>query len=131
DAPLPRIEAQHDLAEGDGIEAALGGGADGQCGHELSPAARATASAVSVAIWAKSSAATSSRGTIHEPPTASTALMARYSCRFFGPMPPVGTKPSPPKGAARALIAAAPPLVPAGKNFTAARPSSRAVWTSV
>src|SRR5665647_1763777 len=69
-------------------------------------AARATAWAVSSVIPAKSPALTRSRGTIQEPPTAATAGMLRYSCRFFGPMPPVGTKLTPPKGAARAAIAA-------------------------
>src|SRR5690606_3021011 len=79
DAPLPGVEAEHDLAEGDGVEAALLGGADGQGAHADSPAARATAWAVSWVIVAKSSAATASRGTIQEPPTASTAGRSRYS----------------------------------------------------
>src|SRR5690606_19008317 len=54
DAPLARVEPQHDLAEGDGVVPALGGGADGQGAHAVSPVARATAWAVRVVIWAKS-----------------------------------------------------------------------------
>ena len=46
-------------------------------------------------------------------------------------MPPVGTKPTSPNGAARAATALAPPDVPAGKNFTVVRPSSSAACTSV
>src|SRR5450759_2452755 len=93
--------------------------------------ARSTASAVRPWIPAKSPALTRSRGTIHEPPTAATEGMARYSARFFGPTPPVGTNRTSPKGAASALIAPAPPEVPAGKNFTVVMPSSSAAWTSV
>src|SRR5665648_1069997 len=93
--------------------------------------ARATASAVSCWIPAKSPAFTRSRGTIHEPPTAATAGTARYYARFLGPTPPVGTNRTPPNGAASALIAAGPPEVPAGKNLTVVTPSSSAAWTSV
>ena len=72
-----------------------------------------------------------SRGTIHEPPTARTEGSARYSARLLGPIPPVGTNPTSPNGAASAATALAPPEVPAGKNFTVVRPSSSAACTSV
>jgi hypothetical protein len=42
--------------------------------------------------------------------------MARYSARFLGPTPPVGTNRTSPNGAASAAIAAAPPEVPAGTS---------------
>lgn len=69
--------------------------------------AKATPSAASRVICAKSPARTRSLDTIQEPPTAATAGIARYSWRFFGPTPPVGTKRTPANGAVSAAIAEA------------------------
>src|ERR1035437_45861 len=151
DPSLTGVQAQHHLTQGHRVEAALGCGADAQVSHGQAPSSvsgsarsvgaqrvavdnvvtMATASAVRAWMPAKSPDFARSRGTIQEPPTAATAGMVRYSARFLGPTPPVGTNRTSPNGAASALIAAAPPEVPAGKNFTVVMPSSSAAWTSV
>src|SRR5674476_1118141 len=141
DPALPRVEAEHHLTQRDGVVPARPGRADPEdlsgavrlfvAGHQITCWARATACAVSRRTSSKSPARMRSRGTIHEPPTAATAGMLRYSPRSSGPTPPVGTKVTPPKGAASAAMARAPPEAPAGKNFTVVRPSSIAAWISV
>src|SRR5450830_1499664 len=139
--PLAGVEPEHDLTERHDVIPALGSGTDGEGGHQRTPsvwaigascwAASATACDVSTVIAEKSPDAMRSRGTIHEPPTAITDARSRYSCRLSGPTPPVGTNRTPTNGAARSAMAAAPPEVPAGKNFTVVSPSSSAAWISV
>src|ERR1019366_50421 len=143
DAPLPGVQAQHHLTQGHRVEAARRCGSDEQVSHRGTPLvwsvlwsvrwwsrgsgqrwAAATASAVSCWIPAKSPALTRSRGTIQEPPPAAPAGMARYSARFAGPTPPVGTNWTSPNGAASALIAAGPPAGTARENLTGRRPTS-------
>src|SRR5450830_1660245 len=105
--PLAGVETEHDLTERHDVIPALGGGTDGEGGHQRTPsvwalaascrAASATARDVSTVIPEKSPDAMRSRGTIHEPPTAITDARSRYSCRLSGPTPPVGTNRTPPE----------------------------------
>src|SRR5674476_1211329 len=124
DPALPRVEAEHHLTQRDGVVPARPGRADPEdlsgavrlfvAGHQITCWARATACAVSRRTSSKSPARMRSRGTIHEPPTAATAGMLRYSPRSAGPTPPVGTKVTPPKGAACAAPFGGVTFVPTG-----------------
>src|SRR4051794_3448403 len=77
DAPLTRIEAQHDLAERDEVVPALARRANGEAAHCATSAARTSASRVSRVTAVKSRAAISSGATIQLPPTARTDGSAR------------------------------------------------------
>src|ERR1039458_5503179 len=99
----------------------------------FSLSARATAFRQLSRITFHRFAAISSAVAIHVPPTARTALSARYSLRLAWLMPPVGRKRTPvcKYGAAMLLSMATPPAAPAGKNFRTFTPRLSAPSMSV
>ena len=138
DPPLPRVEAQHHLAERDDVELALVG-RDGSrsCGWLLG---------TRVEVGRRRGRSRRRSGRRPRPSGRPRAGRRRpSSCRrrrrrTGGPgrpgalstvIPPVGMKRTWGKAAASALIVARPPLASAGKNFTVSRPRSRACMISL
>ncbi len=70
--PFPGIEAQHHFADRQHVEAALIGGPDRHHAAHVGSCVSSTAVAAAVVTEAQSPEATADRGTIHDPPTAST-----------------------------------------------------------
>ena len=128
DAPLARIEAQHDLAQGHHVVDALPAGTERQIGHRNRLAWSTAADAASVTA-AQRLAASTERSTIHEPPTARTDSISRYSARLCGDTPPVGTNRTSGQTAPRARIMSGPPTTAAGNSLTTSMPSRRAAMS--